>query len=262
MLVTCVAYENGRKIGDVPPAEVHDYLKRPGVFVVTGWPFSAHARRIGDAVLYGFPVDTAFRIGTRYLEYHFLRGIDYLIRDANAPLPPPPPAVTCERVATIPPDIGSLYASIALEKRLALRRDYRYLDWRYVQNPARADYEAWTARRHGRLCGFVVLKPRQALIPGGATIADWMVPAEDAETIDAVVQVAVQRARQEGKASLMTVFPEWSTEWAALVQRGFVQTPSANWLERRLVYLITGSPLTQETLAARWWYALGDSDLA
>ena len=33
MLVTCVAYENGRKIGDVPPAEVHDYLKRPGVFV-------------------------------------------------------------------------------------------------------------------------------------------------------------------------------------------------------------------------------------
>ncbi len=33
MLVTCVAYENGRKLGDVPPAEVHDYLKRPGVFV-------------------------------------------------------------------------------------------------------------------------------------------------------------------------------------------------------------------------------------
>jgi len=38
-------------------------LKRPGVFVITGWPFSAHSRRIQDAVLYGFPVDIAFRIG-------------------------------------------------------------------------------------------------------------------------------------------------------------------------------------------------------
>ncbi|MBK8098335.1 MAG: hypothetical protein IPK26_14590 [Planctomycetes bacterium] len=237
-------------------------LKRPGVFVVTGWPFSAHARRIGDAVLYGFPVDTAFRIGTRYLEYHFLRGIDYLIRDASAPLPPPPTAVTCERVAAIPPDIGSLYATIAGEKRLALRRDYRYLDWRYVQNPARADYELWTARRRGRLCGFVVLKPGQALIPDGATIADWMVPEGDAEAIDAVVQVAVQRAQQQGRNNVLAVFPEWSTEWAALVQRGFIKTPSANWLERRLVYLITGSPLTPETLAAQWWYTLGDSDLA
>ena len=41
-----------------------------------------------------------------------------------------------------------------------------------------------------------------------------------------------------------------------------MKTPSANWLERRLVYLITGSPLKPEGLAADWWYALGDSDLA
>ena len=33
MQVNCVAYEDGRKLADIEPAEVHDYLKRPGVFV-------------------------------------------------------------------------------------------------------------------------------------------------------------------------------------------------------------------------------------
>ena len=33
MLVNCVAYEDGRKLADVPAAEVHDYIKRPGIFV-------------------------------------------------------------------------------------------------------------------------------------------------------------------------------------------------------------------------------------
>jgi len=33
MLVNCVAYEDGRKLADIEPAEVHDYIKRPGTFV-------------------------------------------------------------------------------------------------------------------------------------------------------------------------------------------------------------------------------------
>jgi len=33
MLVNCVAYEDGRKLAEIPAAEVHDYIKRAGVFV-------------------------------------------------------------------------------------------------------------------------------------------------------------------------------------------------------------------------------------
>ncbi|MCR9243436.1 MAG: hypothetical protein NXI31_00285 [bacterium] len=237
-------------------------LKRPGIFVITGWPFSAHSRRISDAVLYGFPVDAAFRIGKRYLEYHFLRDIDYLIRGADAGVFPLPDGVRVECVDTIPPDVGSLYDVMRAEKRLLLRRDYRYLDWRYRQNPQRNDYEFWTARRDGRLVGFLVLKPTMGLAPDSATIADWLAGERDESAIDALVHIASQRLADEGLERLMTVFPEWSTEWAALEARGFVKTPSANWLQRRLVYLITGSPLTADVLEQDWWYALGDSDLA
>lgn len=237
-------------------------LKRPGIFVVTGLPFSAHSRKIGDAVLYGFPVDAAFRIGSRYLEYQFLRVIDFLIRDVAAGVIEPPAGVRIERVRQVPADVGALYDRVRRDKRALLRRDLRYLDWRYVQNPARDDYELWAARRGGALVGFMVLKPGSGLAPDAATVADWLVEEGDAAATQALLHAATRRAHEDGRQRLMTVFPEWSAEWRAFESHGFVKTPSANWLERRLVYLITGSPLTADGLAADWWYALGDSDLA
>ncbi|OGA30278.1 MAG: magnesium and cobalt transport protein CorA [Betaproteobacteria bacterium RIFCSPLOWO2_02_FULL_65_24] len=33
MLINCAAYENGRKLADIPPDEISDYLRRPGCFV-------------------------------------------------------------------------------------------------------------------------------------------------------------------------------------------------------------------------------------
>ena len=33
MLVNCVAYESGRRLGDIEPPQISDYLKRPGCFV-------------------------------------------------------------------------------------------------------------------------------------------------------------------------------------------------------------------------------------
>ncbi|MCB9885671.1 MAG: hypothetical protein H6838_09275 [Planctomycetes bacterium] len=237
-------------------------LKRPGIFVITGLPFSAHSRKIGDAVLYGFPVDVAFRIGSRYLEYHFLRVIDFLIRDVALGVLDPAPGIELTRVTEVPADVDDLYRRVRADKQLLLRRDRRYLDWRYVKNPSRADYELWTARRGGQLAGLMVLKPGSGLAPDAATVADWMVPEADAAATSSLLHVATRRAAEEGKQRLMTVFPEWSSEWRAFEQHGFVKTPSKNWLERRLVFLITGSPLTEAGLQAQWWYALGDSDLA
>ena len=60
----------------------------------------------------------------------------------------------------------------------------------------------------------------------------------------------------------MTVLPPWSLEAQRLVERGFAWTPSANWLQRRLVHNINRPPITAEFLAQNWWFQLGDSDLA
>ena len=59
----------------------------------------------------------------------------------------------------------------------------------------------------------------------------------------------------------MAVFADSSSEHGALCRRGFEVVPSGNWMERRLTYLITGTPITEELLRDHWWYTLGDSDL-
>lgn len=237
-------------------------LKAKSLFVETCMPFWAHSREIGDALFYGFPVDAAYRIGKRYLEYEMMRVIDFLIRDRSAAPLSAPAAVAVERVEAVPQDVDALYAQVHADQPFLLRRDRSYLDWRYVQNPAHADYELWAARRDGKLCGVMVLKPGSGLAPDACTIADWLVPAADDEAVDALLAAATRRQQEEQKERLMTVFPPWSREHRHLLARGFVETPSSTWLQRRLIHNICKQEITPEYLSEQWWYTLGDSDLA
>ncbi|MFN3241272.1 MAG: hypothetical protein ACE37K_07125 [Planctomycetota bacterium] len=237
-------------------------LKAKSLFVETCMPFWAHSREIGDALFYGFPVDAAYRIGKRYLEYEMMRVIDFVIRERDAGPLEAPAGLVVEKVDVVPADVEALYAQVRADKQCLLRRDARYLDWRYVQNPAAADYELWAVRRGGALCGLMVLKPGSGLAPDACTIADWLVPEADADAADALLARAVARQHDEGRQRLMAVFPPWSHEHAHLLARGFVETPSSTWLQRRLIHNICKAEITPEFLAERWWYTLGDSDLA
>ncbi|MEC7724034.1 MAG: hypothetical protein VYD05_00870 [Planctomycetota bacterium] len=237
-------------------------LKAKSLFVETCMPFWDHSREIGDALFYGFPVDAAYRIGKRYLKYEMMRVIDFLVRDRALGALAPPSGVVVERVEAVPTDVAGLHAAVCEDKPFLLRRDHGYLDWRYVQNPARGDYELWTARRGGALCGLMVLKPGSGLAPDACTIADWAAPEADVEAADALLAKAVARQQEEQKQRLMTVFPPWSHEHRHLVQRGFVETPSATWLQRRLIHNVCKAEITPEFLSEQWWYTLGDSDLA
>lgn len=237
-------------------------LQTKSLFVETCMPFWDHCKAIGDMLFYGFPVDAAFRIGQRYLKYVLMTTIDYLIRDVAAAPLAVPAGIEVAKVDTVPADVGGLYDVVRAEKACLLRRDYRYLMWRYVHNPQGADYELWTARRGGRLVGLLVLKPGSGLAPDSATIADWLASERDVDAADALLAVATRRQHEQGKQRLLTVFAPWSHEWRHLQQRGFVPAPSATWLGRRLVHNLCVPQVTPEFLAANWWYALGDSDLA
>src|SRR5262249_53293684 len=143
-----------------------------------------------------------------------------------------------------------------------VRRDARYLQWRYLDNPAHGDYELWAARRGDRLAGLMVLAPQKGLAPESATIVDWLVPGPDAAARHALLAGGPRRPPEAGRQRLLAVFAPWSAEWRALLQRGFVHVPSATWMQRRLVHNINKPAITGEFLAANWWFTLGDTDLA
>jgi hypothetical protein len=107
----------------------------------------------------------------------------------------------------------------------------------------------------------MVLQPRHELIPSACTIADWVVETADEAVLDAFVHVATQRATELGREKVFAFFAPTAPEWQLFTARGFAVLPSSIWMERRLVYLITGSPMDEGYLANQWWYTLGDSDL-
>ncbi len=236
-------------------------LKRPGLFVTTAYPWFELCHRMGDAVMYGYPVKTAERIGQRYLEYHLLRVVDYLCRDAAAGAVEGPTDVTVERAGAVPADADALFAEVARERQCLIRRDRAYLDWRYVQRPG-DDYEIHTARRDGRLRGIVALRPIHELVPGACTIVDWVVPGGDEAVVDALIARATAVARARGRGTVMAVFADPAPEHAALRARGFEVVPSGRYDERRLTHRIYHPQMTSEWLTEHWWYTLGDSDLA
>ncbi len=236
-------------------------LKRPGLFVHTGERWLEDCKARGDATVYGYPVQMAMRVGKRFLGYTPIRTVDYLCRDLASVPPAAPEDVSVALVSDIPAEADDLFAAVAADKACLTRRDARYLHWRYVMVPG-DDYEIYEARRDGRLCGLMVLRPVHELIPAACTIADWLVPEGDEDTCAALVATAVARGRDRGRGVVMAVFPPDSAEHRALAARGFAVVPSADYLERILTHIPMDHPIvTTEWLAEHWWYTLGDSDL-
>jgi hypothetical protein len=236
-------------------------LKRPGLFVTTALPWFEMCYDAGDAVMYGYPVPIAERIGQRYLEYHRLRVVDFLCRPVGEGRVDAPGSVAVERVAAFGSEADELFGQVANEKGCWTRRDQEFLTWRWVKIPTRDDYEIYLARRGGKVAGLMVLRPVHELVPGCCCIADWVVPEADTETMDALLAVATTRGRETGRESLMTVLANPSPEYRNLVTRGFSVVPSSKTLERRLTHRIYHPQMTTEWLQQHWWYTLGDSDL-
>lgn len=237
-------------------------LKRPGLFVTTARPWFAACEAEGDALVYGYPVRVAERIGERYLGYTHVRVVDYLCRSAADGSVEHPADVQVARVHAVPADVDELYAEFAATRACLLRRDQRYLDWRYASSPeASTQYEFHAARRDGKLVGFLVLRPVHELAPGSCTIADWLCAPGDSGARDALLATATRVARERGREQVMAVFSDSSDERRELLEAGFQVVPSGQFLERRLGHNSFDDRLTTEWLRENWWYTVGDSDL-
>src|SRR5690606_23620036 len=113
-------------------------LKRPGLFVETALPwFRACDEDYHDAVLFGYPVPTAERIGQRYLGYARLRVVDYLCRAVNEGSIDLPPGIAVEQVTKLGPEFDACAARFHADKACTTERDARYLSWRYLEVPGR-----------------------------------------------------------------------------------------------------------------------------
>ncbi len=236
-------------------------LQREGLFTLLGRRFTADHGEHGNEVGYGFPVRIAERIGARLLDYHLLRPIDYLLRACSEPPPASPAALRVVAADTFPREVDALQRRCVPKAPCAVRRDQRYLQWRYVHAPHRDRYVRLLAWAGEELRGVMVLATHHELVPDSCAIVDWVGADHDADTARALLAAACRIAAGHRRQCVTAACAEHDPMHARLREIGAAAVPSSRWLERRLTYRITGPHVTPELLASAWRYSLGDTDL-
>ncbi len=242
------------------PAYRHG-LKKPGFFVLTGYPYAANyggPPPDHDTIMWGAPVPTAWRIGKTYLKYELIRTQLKLECAPGEVRLGTGAGVEIEEVERFPEEgLAGLFARSAEPHGAIAVRDTAHLNWRFADHPER-DYAIALARKNGRLVGFSVYRHgdfdgRE----GAALVCDWIVPPVETRAGHALRAWLVERARADGAEHLSAVFPESCADWLAFQMAGFRAAPTRYFLVGRNYV----KKYDMRWLYRHWYYTLGDTDL-
>jgi hypothetical protein len=234
-------------------------LKRPGFFVLTGYPYAANyggPPPDGDVIMWGLPVPAAWRMGKNFLEYEIVRTQNKLVADLDRVRGEAAPGVETEEVASFPEEVVDLSDRAGREHGAIAVRDKAQLDWRFVRNPDHR-YRIALARKGGTLAGYAVHRRGSYDGEDSGLCCDWLVPGDQPAVAAGLRAWLLARAREEGADALTAVFPDTCREWLEFQDAGF--------RVRGTRYFPVGRNYVPKYrmpwLYRNWYYTLGDSDL-
>lgn len=235
-------------------------LKRPGFFVLTGYPY---AENYGgpppdrDTVMWGLPVPPAWRIGKAYLEYELVRTQLKLVADPARVRLRASGGVSVEESGAFPEEVGALFARAAGAHGAIAVRSAEHLAWRFGSHPERR-YRIGLARGgDGALRGYAVYRRGPFDGSEDGLVCDWLVPAGDGVAAEALRGWLVDCARGDGSERLTAVFPDTCAEWLDFQRAGFRVQPTRYFLVGRNYV----EKYTMNWLYHNWYYTAGDTDL-
>jgi hypothetical protein len=248
---TCVAREYRRS------------LKREGLFLsLAGAYFADCGRPEKDRIIYGFPNEAAYRVGTQILKYLPVHSpVRMLVRDFEDDWvdylgPMGANAVEVRETRSVHADVGALFEERMADLPLVRQRDRAYMQWRFAACPS-VRYRVLEARSwSGGLRGVLAMRTRWLDRPI-APLVDWVVDPTDREAVAGLAQRAAILARADGRRRLETWVPEWSALAATLREIGFAwDATTFNSCIR-----IFGPAFDAEWARGNWHYTMGDSDI-
>ncbi|MEW6741222.1 MAG: GNAT family N-acetyltransferase [Planctomycetota bacterium] len=232
-------------------------LRREGLFLTMArsW-FDYWGCDERDRIVYGFPNEQAFPVGTRLLHYRPVHcPVLELNRAADPEGLPASPAVTVERVERFDERADGLYEKLRDGLGLSTWRDKAYLDWRFVRSPS-VKYEILQATRGGELCAWVVYRLgwfKEKVAP----LVDVLFDPADREALGALVRELACDARAAGLQTIRTWMPVSFPHHETLKSLGFLPAPSRFNLCIRIFNPMFDLSYAKE----RWYYTMGDSDI-
>ncbi|MFT5285430.1 MAG: hypothetical protein ACI8TQ_001594 [Planctomycetota bacterium] len=234
-------------------------LKRPGFFVLTGYPYAENYGGPApdmDTVMWGLPLPQAWRVGKNFLSYELIRTQCKLVAELDRVQLDAAMGVDIEEVTRFPEEVVRL-SDLARDEHGAIAvRDKAQLDWRFSDNPNET-YAIAVARTAGDLAGYAVYRKGTYDRVETGMCCDWLVPGDNPQVSDTLRAWLLERARADDCERLTAVFPDTCREWMDFQSAGFLVEPTTYFPVGRNYVPKYRMPW----LYRNWYYTLGDSDL-
>jgi hypothetical protein len=231
--------------------------KGPRLFAETGRRLLESTCGPGkDLVAYGWPTRAAWRLGRAFLGYGLVRRETSLSLELGRGPRGLPAGI--ETLDAFDGRTQRLYERCAREWPASAIRDERYLGWRVSRHPLRPYRVIAAPDGCGGLAGHAITRLSDWPVERALLVTDWLVPSDEVEAADALLEGVRELARTLGARILIAVFPEWSPWFARFQQHGFYAAPSD-------YHMVSGSYNDPrygcEWLRENWWYQPLDLDL-
>jgi len=203
---------------------------------------------------FGFNTGNIQKFSLLFVGAHRIEPVGYWLRTAEAPASHYGYKTT--RVKRLDSAFDRFFERVAKHYHLLIRRDVRYLQWRYLDCPDDPPFFILAAWRFFRLVGFAVFRRR-----GNHLI--WADALFDPQHLHAASDLLAQALASPEAAGVETVEawfpprPAWF--WPYLSELGFHARPEPNDLSLMLVPHRERD--AQSLLAEHYYYTMGDGDL-
>ncbi len=230
--------------------------RQPGLFVLTARAFfAAYGGLERDPLHFGWPVDRAWRVGRRLLDYEVVRVQNAMVAEL-ADVGGLGHSAEVEVIERFGPEVDALARTCANEVGASTYRDADHLNWRIVDHPRHA-YRCLGVGSGGARDGVAIWRRADLGVPNLGVIVDWMVPLDNVDQATALLERVADEARAEGLTTLALWCPEWSPWCAWFQERGFRVQPT-DYLTTARSWSRRHDPIW---LRDHWWYQLSDTDL-
>jgi SAM-dependent methyltransferase len=213
--------------------------------------------------IYGFNTGTIRKFGERFLQYEYLPEAPYHVRDVIAgrehwieAISRRLKGVTVRSIHTVGPEFDAFFDRAAGHYGLLVKRNSRYLRWRYLDCPDRIHRMAAVFRR-GKMTGWGVFSVRENTLIWGDALCDPEYIEDMAVLLDDVVNAVCEQSPVSRIAAWFSPMPVWWTDW--LKEQGFVIIEEPNHLAP--CFKRFSDDFTIDTFGKHLYYTMGDSDL-
>ncbi|MFN3243619.1 MAG: hypothetical protein ACE37K_19090 [Planctomycetota bacterium] len=247
----------GQNCDSCSDPEVRRGLRNPGLFVRLAQAYASSFSGLEDnSTMYGLPIRSAHRIGSKYLDYWLARSqLGFVLSDTSR-LPARDEQLEVQPIDALPDDLDAFLTANREHHRCRSERSAEFYQWRFVSNPLTRYQLAVLRDRTGALRGAAVYRSAHFMGRDLGLLVDLVAaPDDDAAAVE-LVRWSTDRAAAEGQQGVFFLAaPPWP--WFAAMQQWGFRAETTDYVLAARTY----ASVEPAFLRDHWVYTLADFDI-